>query len=320
MSNWTTQNMPDQRGRTILITGANSGLGYESALALAGKNAHVVMAVRNAKKGEAARDAIRREYPNASLDLMSVDMASLASIRDFAAAFRAKYSRLDVLMNNAGLMAPPRGETADGFEMQFGVNHLGTFAVTGLLIDLLIDVPNSRVVTVSSNANYMGRINFDDLHARKRYSRYLAYGQSKLANVLFAFELGRRLAAAGAQTRSIPVHPGVAPTGLQSTTLKVNNNVVEKIIYGIFNNTMAQSPKMGILPQLYAATDDAKPGEFWGPRYFHVRGYPTRLKANKEAYNLEVARRLWEVSVKETGVDYGILAERAKVMATAAAR
>lgn len=309
MANWTTDNIPDQTGRIIIITGANSGLGYETTLALAQKNATVVMACRNQTKGAEARDQVLANASGAQVDLMALDLGDLSSVRTFAEQFREKYSRLDVLINNAGVMAIPRTETVDGFEMQLGVNHLGHFALTGLLIDLLIATPKSRVVSVSSFGHVTGKINFDDLMLKENYTRYGAYGQSKLANILFANELQKRLSAIGAKTISLSAHPGLSATNLQSTSTHHSGALAERIIYPIIMNTVAQSAAMGALPPLYAGfSDDANGCDYIGPRWMHTRGYPKKVRADKSAYDENTAKRLWEVSEELTGVQYTALA------------
>lgn len=308
MTDWTAQQIPNQTGRTAIVTGANSGLGYETVLALAGKGAHVIIACRSIKRGDEAHAQILRQFPNASLEVIALDLGSLESVRAFADAFKRDHNRLDMLINNAGVMAPPRAETADGFEMQIGVNHLGHFALTGLLLDVLLRTPGSRVVTVSSNAQYMGRINFDDLQSQRSYSRYGAYYQSKLANVLFAFELQRRLEVVGASTISVAVHPGLVKTNLQSTTVQVSGAHGERLMYGMLLPLLAQTPAEGARPQLYAATmPDVKGGEHIAVAYMHMRGHPTRVRAARAAYNEADARRLWEVSEKLAGVTYDAL-------------
>ncbi|GAB4530527.1 MAG: SDR family NAD(P)-dependent oxidoreductase [Anaerolineae bacterium] len=308
MPKWTAQDMPDQTGRTAIVTGANSGLGYETALALARKGAHVVMAIRNLEKGQQAHDDIRKQVPNASLRMMKLDLSSLESVRSFARDFQQQYSQLDLLINNAGVMATPYSHTKDGFEMQFGVNHLGHFALTGLLMEMLIATPGSRVVTVTSTANYIGSIHFDDLQLKNNYSRYGAYGQSKLANVMFTFELQRRLQAAGVQTVALTAHPGLSSTNLQSNTANTNNSPLEMALYTLAHATISQNQTMGALPQLYAATaPEAKPGAFYGPHFLATRGYPKEVRANRKAYNEADARRLWEMSEKLTGVTYDAL-------------
>lgn len=311
MANWTTDNIPDQTGRVVIVTGANSGLGYETSLALAQKNATVIMACRNLIKGATARDEVKKHAPNAQLDLMELDLGSLESVRTFAKNFRAAYDRLDVLINNAGIMAIPRRETADGFETQLGVNHLGHFALTGLLIDMIVATPGSRVVSVSSGANYMGTMDFDDLMGEKEYTRYGAYSQSKLANVLFANELNRRLSEAGVDSISLSAHPGYANTNLQGTSVSHSGALLDRLLYPITNRIMAQSQTMGALPQLYAAiAPEANGCDFIGPNFFNMRGYPKKVRANEDAYNEGIAARLWAVSEELTGVRYTALESR----------
>lgn len=297
---WTAQDIPDQRGKVALVTGANSGIGYEAARALAGKGAQVIMACRSMDKAQAAAQKIRDEYPHAQLDLRWLDLADLASVRDFAAAVRDEYSQLHLLINNAGVMALPRRlATADGFEMQFGTNHLGHFALTGLILDRVTAAPGARIVHVSSvvhGAPLIGNIHFDDLHAEKSYSKWHYYGQSKLANLLFAYELHRRLQAAGHDTRSVGVHPGWTATNLQTHSL----------FFRVLNPLMGQSIEMGALPTLYAATaPDVNGCDYIGPGGLTgLRGYPRKVRASKRAYDPALARRLWEVSEALTGVTY----------------
>jgi protochlorophyllide reductase len=305
MSNWTADNIPDLRERVAIVTGANSGLGYASALALARKNAHVVMACRNLDKAATARDDILQHVPDATLSIMALDLGDLASVRQFAQDFQRDYDRLDILMNNAGVMATPYRTTVDGFEMQFGVNHLGHFALTGLLIDVLLTTPASRVTSVTSSAQYMGDIHLDDLQMSQNYSRYGAYSQSKLANVLFAFELQRRLEAIGAQTLSNVAHPGLSNSNLQTTTAENSGKVWERVVYGIVMPLLAQDIDMGALPQLYAATSpQAEGGKHYAPRLFETRGYPTETRATKKAYDTELAQSLWQASERLTAIDY----------------
>jgi NAD(P)-dependent dehydrogenase (short-subunit alcohol dehydrogenase family) len=303
-SKWTANDMPNQTGRVAIVTGANIGLGYESALALARQGAQVVMASRDQAKGQKALTNLKAAVPGAKAELMRLDLADLASVRAFAGEFKARYDRLDLLLNNAGVMAIPRRETADGFEMQFGTNHLGHFALTGLLLDLLLKTPDSRVVNVSSSAQYMGRMNFEDPQLRQNYSRWGAYGQSKLANVLFTHELQRRLEQAGSTTISASAHPGGARTNLQATSVNASGNRIERTLDAIFSPLLMQSAAMGALPQLYAATaPDVKGGEFFGPRFF-MRGYPVRAKAARRSFSEADARRLWNLSEELTGVHY----------------
>lgn len=305
-NHWTVEDMPNQAGKMAIVTGGNSGLGYETVLALAGKGAQVVLACRNLDRGNQARARVLAQAPQASVEVMALDLGNLASIRAFAGAYSARYDQLHLLINNAGVMAPPRQETADGFEMQFGTNHLGHFALTGLLIDLIARTPGSRIVNVTSSAQYFGTINFDDLHSEQAYSRYGAYNQSKLANVLFTFELQRRLEAAGIEAISAAAHPGFSTTNLQKVTVSVSEARLEGLLYGLMMPMVAQSQAQGALPQLYAATmPDVKGGDHFAPNGFmEIRGYPARKPAAKAAYNEADAKRLWEVSETLTGVRY----------------
>ena len=294
--NWTTEQMPDQSGKIVIVTGANSGIGYEAALALALKGATVIMACRSFKKGETAAAQIRDQNPKGKIILKHLDLADLSSVRSFANSFLDEFQQLDILVNNAGVMAIPYRKTADGFEMQFGTNHLGHFLLTGLLIDLLKKTPKSRVVTVSSYAHILGRINFDDLNSEKRYQKWMAYGQSKLANLLFAYELQRRSANNAGSPISVAVHPGYAATNLQHTSS----------FFSFTNHFMAQSQEMGALPTLYAATSpEIQGGEFIGPDGFLAqRGYPHKARSSKRSHDSEAARRLWEVSEELTGIQF----------------
>lgn len=314
MQHWTTDNMPDQSGKTIIVTGANSGLGFETTKALAEKGATVIMACRNMDKGDRARQRVIDHVPDATLELMALDLSDLSSVRDFAATFQGKHERLDVLINNAGLMGIPRRETVDGFEMQLGVNHLGHFALTGLLMERLLATPDSRVISVSSFIAYIGEgIHLDDLNMTQNYTRYGAYAQSKLANVLFAYELDERLKAAGADVRSIAAHPGYSDTSLQDNSTTSSGNKIEGFIYGITNRLLAQSQAKGALPQLYAATaPEAKGGTFYGPNFLRIRGYPTQVRAPEDATNTHIRRRLWESSQQMTGVRYPLDAPAAE--------
>jgi NAD(P)-dependent dehydrogenase (short-subunit alcohol dehydrogenase family) len=295
---WTLENIPDQRGKIVIVTGANSGIGYEAARALARKGANVIMACRSLEKGEAAVAQIRRENLQGEVILRQLDLADLSSVRNFADEFLAEYKQLNILINNAGVMAIPYRKTKDGFEMQFGTNHLGHFALTGLLFELLKNTPNSRVVTVSSYAHIVGKINFDDLNSEKSYQKWLAYGQSKLANLLFAYELQRRSAKNGDNPISIAVHPGYAATNLQNSSS----------FFSFTNNFMAQSQEMGALPTLYAATNpEIEGGEFIGPDGFLAqRGYPHKARSSARSYDPETAQRLWQVSEKLTGVRFDV--------------
>ena len=256
MTHWTTSDIPDQTGRTAVVTGANTGLGYETALALASRGARVVLAVRNLDKGKAAADLIARRTPGSDVSVQELDLTSLASVDAAADALRTSLDRIDLLINNAGVMMTPKATTQDGFELQFGTNHLGHFALTGRLLDQLLETPGSRVVTVSSNGHKFGRINFDDLQSERSYSRVGAYGQAKLANLLFTYELQRRLL--GTNTIAVAAHPG-------SSTSELGRNV-PRAVQLVFRPLQLQDSAMGALPTLRAATDPGVlGGQYLGP-------------------------------------------------------
>jgi NAD(P)-dependent dehydrogenase (short-subunit alcohol dehydrogenase family) len=299
---WTAKDIPSQEGRTAIVTGANSGLGISTARELARAGAQVVMACRNQEKGRAAVKEIKAAVPDAQLALAELDLGSLESIEGFADAFLGAHDGFDLLVNNAGVMAPPRQTTADGFELQFGTNHLGHFALTGRLIGAMQGRSDARVVTLSSGAHRIGKITFDDLQRENGYFRWTAYGQSKLANLLFALELNRRLEAAGSDIRSMAAHPGYASTGLQSAAAPA----VDRAIMKITNVVVAQSADMGALPTLYAATyPDLPGGTFIGPDGVgEQRGHPQPVAPNKAGRDLEVAARLFDVSEELTGVHF----------------
>ncbi len=302
---WTAADVPDQAGRRAIVTGANSGLGFETALALAGHGADVTLAVRDMAKGEAAADQIRARSPQASLEVRRLDLADLASIDEFAWLWRESHpDGLDMLINNAGIMAIPRRDTADGFEMQLGTNHLGHFALTGRLLDAIR--PEGRIVTVSSQAHRMGRIDFEDLMGERKYGAWRAYGQSKLANLLFMRSLAERLERAGSTIASVAAHPGFASTHLQAVAPEMKGRGWQvKIMDGV-NKVMAQSAAMGALPTLYAATFPAiRSGDYVGPDGFgEQRGHPKLVGMNASARDDEAANRLWTVSEELTGVRY----------------
>ncbi len=299
---WTVADIPSQEGRIAVITGANSGLGLETARALAAKGAHVVAASRNAERGRAARDEIVGQLPAASVEVAELDLASLDSVRRFADSYSTGHDTLDLLINNAGVMAIPKATTADGFEMQLGTNHLGHFALTGLLYERLVTTQGSRVVTVSSTAHTQGKIKLDDLMGESSYSRWGAYSQSKLANLLFAYELQRRLVAADAPTNSIGAHPGYAATNLQ----RVGTWWMSALM-SVTNVLVAQNAAMGALPSLYAATSpEAIGGSYVGPGGMRgMRGHPVMQPSSKASHDEEMAARLWDVSEELTGVKYG---------------
>jgi len=309
MTPWTTEEIPPLTGRVALVTGANSGLGFETALALARSGARVVLACRDQGRGADALDRLRREVPGTGSELGRLDLADLSSVEAFAAGFRDTHDRLDILVNNAGVMAIPRRQTVDGFEMQLGTNHLGHFALTGRLIDRLLDAPAARVVTVSSMAAIGGRIHFDDLQGVRRYSRWSAYGQAKLANQLFTLELDRRATASGADLLSVAAHPGYAATNLQFVGPQMTGSGVMEWMSRMGNTVFAQSAADGALPSLYAATaPSVRGGQFFGPdRLFGLRGHPKPVSFLKAARNPATARRLWEVSEELTGVKFGPL-------------
>ncbi|MDH6676573.1 NAD(P)-dependent dehydrogenase (short-subunit alcohol dehydrogenase family) [Rhodococcus sp. LBL1] len=289
MTTWTAGDIVDQQGRTYIVTGANSGLGAEAAKALVNAGAHVILACRNVDKGSEVATALGERA-----EVRRLDLADLASVREFADSV----DTVDVLVNNAGVMAVPLGRTADGFETQIGTNHLGHYALTGLLLDKVAD----RVVTMSSAMHQLGSIDLDDLNwERRQYRRWLAYGQSKLANLLFTYELQRRLAAAGSKVKALASHPGYASTNLQSHTESISSRIM-----AMADPFIAQSAEMGALPMLYAATvSDAAGGSYLGPSSrFETRGYPKVVQSNRKSHDENVARQLWSLSEQLTGINY----------------
>jgi NAD(P)-dependent dehydrogenase (short-subunit alcohol dehydrogenase family) len=307
MTRWTAADIPDQSGRVAVVTGANSGLGYHTALELARHGARVVVASRNDVRGKEAVAKIIAEVPKADLDLRALDLADLANVRSFADGIQASYPSVDLLINNAGLMAIPHQRTADGFEMQFGVNHLGHFALTGLLLPLLLRTPQARVVTVSSTAHKTGRIDFDDLQHEQRYRKWMVYASTKLANLLFTYELQRRLAASGSGLISVAAHPGTSATNLVATGAQ--DNAVKRVVMSAGARLISQSAAKGALPQLYAATaPDVKGGEYFGPNGIAESfGYPKRVDSTAASKDLDAASRLWSISEELTGVSYDSL-------------
>jgi NAD(P)-dependent dehydrogenase (short-subunit alcohol dehydrogenase family) len=301
---WTAADIPDQHGRTAVVTGANSGLGLATARELARHGARVVMACRNTSKGEAALARLRAAVPDADVRLAALDLASLASVRAFAQRLRGELDGLDLLINNAGLMASPRRRSEDGYELQLATNHLGHFALTGLLLDAMRERQDARVVTLSSGAHRIGHIAFDNLDGEHRYFRWFAYGQSKLANLLFMRELDRRLRAAGWGVSSLSAHPGYAATNLQTAAPPL----VDRLVMAVSNRVIAQSADMGALPTLMAATEPGlEGGTFIGPDGpGEQRGYPQVVGMSARARDEDVARRLWEVSEERTGVRFPV--------------
>ena len=304
MPHWTITRMGTLDASTAVVTGANSGLGYQTSRQLASHGAHVIMACRDAERGKQALDRLRADVPDAKVELRSLDLADLSSVKAFADGLDGP---LHLLINNAGVMALPPRVTVDGFEMQFGTNHLGHFALTGRLLPVLKAAPGARVVTVSSEMHRIGRINFGDLQSEKRYQKWPAYGQSKLANLLFAGELGRRAAAAGLELRSLAAHPGYATTNLQTTGPQMGGNKIAERFVRLGNALFGQSDANGALPILYAATEpSAQSGEYIGPDGpFHMRGSGAKPgKPMKKALDQATAARLWDVSEQLTGVTY----------------
>jgi NAD(P)-dependent dehydrogenase (short-subunit alcohol dehydrogenase family) len=301
MAKWTTKDIPDQSGRVVVITGANTGLGYETAAALAEHGAHVVLAVRNLDKGKDAAARITATGPRGEVALQELDLTSLESVRAAAEQLRADHDHIDLLINNAGVMWTPKSNTKDGFELQFGTNHLGHFAFTGLLLDRLLPVAGSRVVTVSSIGHrILADIHFDDLQWEHSYNRVAAYGQSKLSNLLFTYELQRRLASHGTTIASA-AHPGGSKTELARHLPGWTTP-----IYSVLEPLIAQDAAIGALPTLRAATDAAViGGQYYGPDGFaETRGYPKVVSSSKKSHDADLQRRLWSVSEELTGVVY----------------
>lgn len=301
---WTEKNIPDLSGKVIIITGANSGIGFESAREFSRNGAEVIVASRNQARAEEAINLIEAELPRAKLSFINLDLSSLKSIKYFAERFIANFDRLDILLNNAGIMLVPYSLTEDGFEQTFGTNHLGHFALTGLVIDRLKDTPGSRIVNVSSNAHHAGKIDFENLMFEngKDYTPMGAYGLSKLANLLFTYELQRRLQERGYGVSALAAHPGISATGLADHLFKYR-------IAGLINKSMKlmfQSSAMGALPSIRAAVDpEAVSGQYYGPDGKGERsGYPVIVNSNELSKAQDPARKLWEISEKLTGIKY----------------
>ncbi|MEU9858023.1 oxidoreductase [Streptomyces sp. NPDC047974] len=296
---WTADHIPDQTGRTVVVTGANSGLGYVTARELARHGAHVILTARNTDKGTAALDRLRAELPGSAVELRALDLADLDSVHAFTGALDTP---VDVLVNNAGIMMPPRSLTKQGFEAQFGTNHLGHFALTGLLLERLRAGRDPRVVTVSSTLHKNGAIHFDDLDGQRSYTPRGFYAQSKYANVLFGLELDRRLRASAVPVRSVLAHPGYSATNLQSS----GPTGLLKAILKVTNRLVAQDVETGALNQLYAAAaPNAQGGQFIGPDGRNeAKGHPTLVQPAESATDPETAHRLWDLSEQLTGVRY----------------
>jgi NAD(P)-dependent dehydrogenase (short-subunit alcohol dehydrogenase family) len=303
---WTEMDIPDQSGRIAVVTGANGGLGFETARALAAKGALVVMAARNLDKAEVARRAIVEGNATANLDVRALDLAALASVREFAEGVVRDHDRVDLLINNAGVMATPRTETADGFELQFGTNHLGHFALTAQLMPALLRAPAARVVTVTSTGrHFRTRLDPDDPHLMNDYDPWRAYGRAKMANLHFAVELNRRLAAAGALATSLVAHPGYANTDLQAQSARAGSGASQRF-FATTVRWVGMSPRAGALPQLRAATDpQARGGELYTPRWVNV-GPPVRRPITSRSQDRREMELLWDVSEQETGVTFDV--------------
>ncbi|MGH8461287.1 MAG: oxidoreductase [Stenotrophobium sp.] len=303
---WSTDNIPPQAGKMAIVTGANSGLGLETVAGLAGAGATVIMACRNPAKAQSALAEIRRRVPAAKAELMPLDLSDLASVHQFAQDYSRRFPRLDILCNNAGVMALPYQQTRDGFEMQIGTNHLGHFALTGLLLERLQAAPAARVVTVASIAHRGTRgLNLDDLHwQRESYKKNEGYARSKLANLLFSFELSRRLQAAHSTILAAAAHPGYAATNIVGAASE--GSAIKRLLVNIGNAVLAQPASMGALPTLYAATmPDVSSGDYYGPSgLFEFRGYPKKVGSKHTAQDTAAAAKLWSLSEQMTGVRY----------------
>ncbi|GLP77762.1 short-chain dehydrogenase [Mycobacterium antarcticum] len=301
---WTAAEVPDQTGRVAIVTGSNTGLGYETALVLAARGARVVLAVRDTEKGNAAAARLVGKVPRADVTVHALDVGSLQSIRTAAAELKSTYPRIDLLINNAGVMYPPKQLTADGFELQFGTNHLGAFALTGLLLENMLQVEGSRVVAVASIAHRIqAAIHFDDLQWERGYNRVAAYGQSKLSNLLFTYELNRRLAARDEPTIAVAAHPGISNTELMRHVPGSGLPGFRQVA-GLVTN----SAEMGALATLRAATDgEVRGGQYYGPDGIReLRGHPQLVESSQQSHDQDVQGRLWTVSEELTGVTYPV--------------
>ena len=302
MGSFSLEKISSQKGRIAIVTGANTGLGFETTLVLAAKDLKVIMACKSRDRAQKARDVILGKVPDADLEIILIDLCSLASVREFAKQFLARYNRLDFLINNAGIMVPPYSKTEDGFESQMGVNYFGHFLLTGLLLDTIVKTPGSRIVSLASNAHKNGYINFEDLHWEKKYSAMAAYRQSKLACLIFSYELQRRLERAGLKTMSVAAHPGLSITDL------VRHFPKWLFVFFPLGVLFTHSPDKGALPTLYAAlVEDVKGGDYFGPQgYSEWTGKPGRARSTAMSRDKEIARRLWNISEKLTGIQYPV--------------
>jgi NAD(P)-dependent dehydrogenase (short-subunit alcohol dehydrogenase family) len=314
---WGSADIPDQHGNHAVITGATSGIGYETALALAGRGASVVLAARDETKAREAIERIRKKHPAATLEFIQLNLADLASVQAFVATFRERFGALQLLVNNAGVMATPFRTTADGFELQFGTNHLGHFALTIELLPALLQASNARIVTVSSINHRFGKIAWERLDSRHGYDRWDAYAQSKLANLLFAYELQRRLAASEARAISVACHPGFAATNLQFVGPAMDGSRLQLAFWKLAR-LAAQSAAAGALPTLYAATaPDVNGCDYIGPTGIgQLRGTPGKLASNERSHDLADAKRLWELSEQLCNVSYEASERNARTTST----
>jgi NAD(P)-dependent dehydrogenase (short-subunit alcohol dehydrogenase family) len=299
---WTMSKVGGQTGKVAVVTGSNTGLGYETALALAGKSATTILACRSLAKAETAKKQILEIHPNAVVDVLKIDTGSFKSVRNFAETFLKNYKRLDLLINNAGIMIPPYNLTEDGLESQFGVNYMGHFLLTGLLLPLINKTEGARIVNLGSTAYKYGGIQFDDINFEKKYDAKKAYGQSKTACIVFTYELQRRLSDAGYSTISVTAHPGYAATNLSQNL----STVLKWLLMPFINKFISQSPAAGALSVLYAALgDDINGGDFAGPSGFcEVKGVPTKVSSPEWTYDCDLGKKLWKVSEEITGLKY----------------
>ena len=304
MAEFNLNEVPSQKGRIAVVTGANIGLGYETTLGFIQKGMKVIMASRNLEKAQDAKTRLLEEVPDADLEIMQIDLSSLDSVRTFAKNYLDKYDKLDILVNNAGVMIPPYTKTEDGFELQFGVNHLGHFLLTGLLFETIVKTPNSRIVSLSSNAHKGGKLNFDDLQSEKKYAKMAAYNQSKLACLMFAYELDRRLRKAQKSTLSVAAHPGASDTNLGQYIPQYFAKILKPLLY----LTILQSAKAGTEPTLYAALGESvEGGDYFGPSGFaELKGRAKKVSSTKRSHNKENAAKLWAVSEELTGFKFSI--------------
>ena len=301
MKGFTAADVPDQTGKTVSITGANTGLGFEAASVLAGQNARVIIGCRSKDKAQQARETILKRHPEADVAIIALDLSDLASVKKAADAV-AKEARLDVLINNAGIMIPPYELTRDGFESQFGVNHLGPFALTGLLLDKVRATPGARIVSTSSIAHKRGKIHFDDINAEHGYNTIARYAQSKIANLYFAYELQRRLTAAGDDTLSVAAHPGIADTELTRYLPRA------LMLFAPLFRPLFNTPAEGAWPTLCAATDaSVRGGDYYGPsKRNETAGPAVKVRSNRRSHDKAVAEKLWDLSIEMTGIDPGV--------------